>query len=53
MWENSSQSTLGTVGRKGVAALHQTVSITGVNFLIDGSTNFSLEQATVYGLKVG
>ena len=52
MWENSSQSTIGTVGRKGVAALHQAVSITGVNFVIDGSTNFSLEQATVYGLKV-
>ena len=52
LWENSSPSTSGTVGRKGFGVLHQPNSIAGINFLRDGSATFSLNSVKVYGLRV-
>tara|TARA_R100001460_G_scaffold24786_2_gene49780 strand:+ start:5093 stop:5611 length:519 start_codon:yes stop_codon:yes gene_type:complete len=52
IWQNSSPSTIGTVGRKGIGVLHQLNSIKGINFLRDGSATFSLNSVKVYGLRV-
>ena len=52
MWQNSSASTVGTVGRKGIASLHQTSSITGINFFRSGGGNLSINNIKVYGLRV-
>ena len=52
LWENSSASTIGTVGRKGIAVLHQTTSITGINFLPNSASNFSINSVRTYGLMV-
>ena len=52
LWQNSSPSTIGTVGRKGIGILHQLNSITGINFVRDGSATFSLNSVKVYGLRV-
>tara|TARA_R100001163_G_scaffold37257_1_gene28480 strand:+ start:561 stop:1082 length:522 start_codon:yes stop_codon:yes gene_type:complete len=52
LWQNSSASTIGTVGRKGIALLHQTNSITGINFIPNSSSNFSINSVKVYGLRV-
>ena len=50
LWQNSSPSTIGTVGRKGIAMLHQFTSITGINFTT--ASNFSIDSVKVYGLRV-
>jgi hypothetical protein len=50
LWQNSSASTIGTVGRKGIAVLHQLNSITGINFTT--ASNFSINSVKVYGLRV-
>lgn len=50
LWQNSSPSTIGTVGRKGIAMLHQLTSITGINFTT--ASNFSIDSVKVYGLRV-
>ena len=50
LWQNSSPSTIGTAGRKGIAVLHQLTSITGINFTT--SSNFSINSVKVYGLRV-
>ena len=52
LWQNSSASTIGTVGRKGVAVLHQLNSITGINFFPYSASNFSINSVKVYGLRV-
>lgn len=52
MWQNSSPSTVGTVGRKGIASLHQTSSITGIHFFRNGSGNITINNIKVYGLQV-
>jgi hypothetical protein len=52
LWQNSSPSTIGTVGRKGIAVLHQQTSMTGINFVRDGSATFGLNSVKVYGLRV-
>ena len=50
LWQNSSASTIGTVGRKGIAVLQQLNSITGINFTT--ASNFSINSVRVYGLRV-
>ncbi len=50
LWQNSSASTIGTVGRKGIGVLHQNSSITGINFTT--ASNFSINSVKVYGLRV-
>ena len=52
LWQNSAASTIGTVGRKGIAVLHQTTSITGINFVPPSASNFSINSVRVYGLRV-
>jgi hypothetical protein len=51
MWENSSPSTVGTVGRKGIAALKQQTTITGIHFFRNGSGNVTLNSVKIYGIK--
>ena len=50
--ENSSASTIGTVGRKAISALRQNSSITGINFVTYSAINFSIGSVKVYGMRV-
>jgi hypothetical protein len=50
IWENSSASSIGTVGRKGIAFHQKKASITGIGFVTDG--NFSLRKIRIYGVRV-